>query len=436
MFYTNAPIPEHRPGEPALPDHAPLSLLAEAAKRLVKLLLTLVLIVPLWPIYLLSRLIWPRPAVLPDSARYLRFLRAALRPIPAPGLPGVLRLFLLDSLVQQWLRTPLSGLAWQLDELLYGRKLRAVPLTAPLFELSAARSGSTQLAHYLEDDPDIYSPGVLQTMLPYLWLWKLARRFGPMFTTPEQVQAWLIRSAPPAFVQRHELDAFRTDSFEVIYSALQLGEIAARLGPTLYLANCQTGVLTPENRTWWEEDFVSFTEALLRKTALFAPRPGQVMIKGHFLAAAPALARRFPEARFMTVIRDPLPRLQSGINFLRVQPLEPVFGPVAWPWLVEVGVTSELGYNAAEMRWYQQNDGVSRTVVRFDDYVRDLPGTMEKVYREFVGRPTVPPHVPRVHAARHRAQYAVDRSLADLGVKVEALNAEFKAYRAWIRGET
>jgi len=31
--------------------------------------------------------------------------------------------------------------------------LRAVKLTAPVFELSAARSGSTQLGRYLEEDP-------------------------------------------------------------------------------------------------------------------------------------------------------------------------------------------------------------------------------------------------------------------------------------------
>ena len=39
-----------------------------------------------------------------------------------------------------------------LDECIYGRKLRETPLVAPLIEISAGRSGSTQIARYLEED--------------------------------------------------------------------------------------------------------------------------------------------------------------------------------------------------------------------------------------------------------------------------------------------
>src|SRR5207244_74707 len=137
-----------------------------------------------------------------------------------------------------------------------------------------------------------------------------------------------------------------------------------------------------------------------RKTLLQAGPGRRLMIKGHFLAAAQDLSERYPDARFLTVIRSPERRIQSIVNFLRAQPRDPIAAPVPRPWLVAYVLVAEVEYCEAEMEWYRLTSDTRRCVVRFDDYVRDLAGTMSRVYRECLDIEELPAHVPRVHAPR------------------------------------
>ena len=115
-------------------------------------------------------------------------------------------------------------------------------------------------------------------------------------------------------------------------------------------------------------------ERIGRKVLLHHGGSRRLFIKGHFLAAAPALAHRFPGARFLTVIRTPSRRLQSAINYLRVNPADPLLGAPPWSWLVETIVRTELRYNAEELAWFTAPGATVRCVVRFDDdRLRRLP---------------------------------------------------------------
>jgi hypothetical protein len=72
-------------------------------------------------------------------------------------------------------------------------------------------------------------------------------------------------------------------------------------------------------------------------------------------------------------------------------------------------------------------------VVRFDDYVRDLGGTLDRVYAECLDG-TPPARLPRAHPARQRTGYLVDRSLAQLEVDGAALDAANPEYLRWATG--
>ena len=48
-----------------------------------------------------------------------------------------------------------------------------------------------------------------------------------------------------------------------------------------------------------------------------SPKQG-VLLKGHFLLAAEAMKQQYPKAKFFAVVRQPLDRLQSNINLLKV----------------------------------------------------------------------------------------------------------------------
>lgn len=120
-------------------------------------------------------------------------------------------------------------------------------------------------------------------------------------------------------------------------------------------------------------------------------------------------------------------------DFLRCRATVPPCPAMDWNWIVPHALAVETEYCLNEMQWFGR-DGARRTVIPFDAYVRDLEGTMRTVYRSCLdAEPS--PHVPRTHAARRRSDYSVDRSLAQLGIDVDAFTRPLEAYRRWSRGE-
>lgn len=392
----------------------------------------------LWPIYGLLRLVLPRPPLLAPPARFARIARLVLtEPVPPPGIDALDRWRLLLDLGLTAALAPVQGLAWMLDEILFGRELAANPVRGPLLEISAWRSGSTRLGHLLHDDPGLAAPAMLQMLVPYLWLWRLVRLLLGGRVDTEGVNRRARAAAPPAFAERHEIDLWRTDTYDVLFFRHQLVPYAMALGPAATLAEFSHRGVTPSTRRMWEEDFVRMVEGLGRRTLAFAGpapdgRPRRFFLKGHFLAAAPALATRWPDAAFLTVIRDPAARLRSTLNYLRLNPDFFGLGPMPWPWIAAM-VPAEIGYNEAEMDWFTREDGVRRCVLRFDEFVTDLPGALRRVYRECLDAEAPPPEVRLVHRPGHTGPYRVDHPLDALGVDVAALDAALAEYRAWCR---
>ncbi len=387
----------------------------------------------LWPLYLLFRLFLPRPPLLAPPGRFRHIARLiATEPVPPPGIDRLDRYRLLLDLALTFTLAPVQGLAWMVDEVLFARELRRNEVKRPLLEISAWRSGSTRLAHTLHDDPALAAPGLLQMVLPYLWVWRLARLLLG-WVNPEGVTRRMRAAAPPAFAERHEIDPWRTDTYDVLFYRHQLVPYALMLGPRAALEEFSHRGITASTRQMWEEDFVRMVEGLARRTLAYrgpAPdgAPRRFFLKGHFLAAAPALAARWPDAAFVTVIRPPLARMRSNLNYLRLSPDFFGLGPSPWPWIAAMA-PAEVAYNRAEMDWFTRDDGVTRCVVRFDELVRDLPASLRRIYAICGGTP--PPYHPREPA--HRGPYQMDHTLADLGIDAAVLAAELADYTAWCR---
>ena len=446
MPHLTVAIPEYLPGEP-VPAGGALFIARHLLVRAALLALSLPLLL-LWPLWLLLRLFLPRPPHVAPAGRFRyllgRLLTARPDPGPAPGLTLPARLSLLSSLLLRWNLVALSGLAWHLDTLLYGRRLAATRIQRPLFELSAARSGSTQLARYIEADPRICAPNLMQIVLPYRWLWALVPATIGRLVTDAQVRGAVERLFPDVYLERHELDPFCTDTFEIPVQMLHLGDIAMCLGPD-ELQWLTPARITDANRDFWTGDFLDFIDAIGRKTLLHRAlqtggppaEPPILMIKGHFLAVAPLLEQRYPDARFLTMIRTPEKRIQSVINFHRCQPIDPLMGALPWPWLIQYAMEEEPRYCDGELRWHGQPPppGGVRCLIRFDDYLRDLEGTMQTVYRTCMAQTQLPPHISTVHAARHRTDYRIDRSLIQLSLPPDAIRARLPAYIDWCRAQ-
>ncbi len=434
-------IPEWIEGEPALEVASGLDVGIFIALQLLLLLVLGLGWVFTAPLYGVLRLFLRRPPFIPSWRQFRRYAgRLLVEQAPPPGISVSRRIRILLDLGRAWLMLPPLALCWFLDDLLYGRALRKTPIIRPLFEISGARSGSTQLARYLEDDPNIVTPSVLQCTFPFVWLWKLAPLTIGRFITHEQVRRHFERALPPGFYQRHELDPFRTDTFEVIMFMTHLMQYSSLLGPEMMMSDLSHRKVQAHNREIWEGDLVDLIDALGRKVLYHAGptpegKPRTLMVKGHFLASAPALERRFPDASFLTMVREPDKRLQSCINYLRVSPPLLKLGPTPWGWLVHFFMEGEAEYCVLEMAWYTAQTGSRKCVLRFDDYIRDLEGAMTKVYRECFDITELPPHVPIVHAKRHRTNYMIDRSLEQLEVDVVQYRARLAPYYAWCKGQ-
>ena len=396
-----------------------------------------VLTAGLWPIFLLGVLKWgwpPNTTRMWQFRRYFRLVRTAAP--PEPGIAPLSRMYLTLELLHRFVRLPLPGLAWCLDELLYGRELARVQVRAPLFLLSAARSGSTQLSRYLEADSRLAAPTVLQTIVPYLWVWRLIAPTLGRIISRRRVESLFESMATEEFVQRHELSPFDTDTFEVLFSSMHLNALAFCLGPEVLSQDVAFSCRAPHNRQLWEADFVEFLDRVGRKTLLYAgPKDDgelcRLYVKGHFQAADDALARRYPDAHFVTVVREPASRLQSMLNHVHGHPAFEQLGAVPWAWLAASLPADEVAYCLREQDWFCRAEGPRRTVIRFADYIVDLEGTMTQLYRACMGDETLPDHVPTEHTPRERKKYRVNRSIEELGIDIDAFEVSLADYRAW-----
>ena len=416
---------------------SPIESLIRLIPKLVMFILVAAISIPLWPLFWLGWLIWEQPPNIVRFEQVVRYLKLTwtVQP-PAPGITMLARITLTLAIIQKALSAPIKGIAWLLDELIYGRSLNVIPVKAPLFVVSAARSGSTQIARYLEEDPALVAPSIIQCMFPYLWLWRLAPRTIGRFLTPEKVRARIHGMMPPELIERHELDPFRADTFEGAFYGFHLNALAFFLGPDVIATEFNLGKFAPHNQRLWEKDFVDLVDRLGRKTLLYARlNPGgkerRFLLKGHFLSGADALVSRYPDGRFLTVIREPVSRLQSGINYMRVNPVDPALGLVPWEWLAAGLMKTETDYCRVEQAWFTETGNGTRCVIRFSEFVNDLEAAMRKVYQCCLDVDKLPPHLPKSHAPRERKHYSVNRSLAELGIDEAKLRSRLASYFAW-----
>ena len=141
-------------------------------------------------------------------------------------------------------------------------------------------------------------------------------------------------------MERHEGDPLQADTFDGSFLSFHLFHLAQFLGPCIIEEEFSFARFAPHNRDLWEIDFVYLVDRVGRKMLLHhgelignAGSHKQFLLKGHFLCACPLLVQHYPKATFLTVICDPSAWIRSGVNFLRVNPPDPMLGPVPWSWL-------------------------------------------------------------------------------------------------------
>jgi hypothetical protein len=371
----------------------------------------------------------------------MRFLCLAWTEQPSdPSINFLYRVGTTLQIFRHILLEPIWGIAHAVDELLYKKALAKIEVKAPLIELSAMRSGSTQVARYLEEDPSILAPSALQIRFPWIWCWRVCEFLARCLSIDSN---WFIKqlqsAVPLEFLQRHEFNPMLTDTLEIFFLLSNGSALAFSLGPKVMLD--EFAMASDHVQDMWQNDFVEFFDSIARKTLHEARRHNspkcQLFIKGHFIKSAGALSVKYPDARFFTIIREPAPRFQSVLNFMRSLPCcmlpSLTSDSIPWPWLVQAFVTAEIAYCESERLWFAERPSgqTRKCVISFADYVAQLEGTMSKIYWDCLDIAVLPPHIPRTHTARDRSRYLLNRSLKELGVDETALNAHLQSYVAW-----
>eukprot|EP00928_Gymnodinium_smaydae_P014302 TRINITY_DN15216_c0_g1_i1.p1 TRINITY_DN15216_c0_g1~~TRINITY_DN15216_c0_g1_i1.p1 ORF type:complete len:264 (+),score=31.99 TRINITY_DN15216_c0_g1_i1:462-1253(+) len=124
--------------------------------------------------------------------------------------------------------------------------------------------------------------------------------------------AKIVADMPKMFIQRHRLNLAHPDTYEIAYNVNYCA-----LGPHYcYLSGTfddPYGVDLEQE----EEDVACFVEFVHHMFQLTASRAGtrRPFIKGHFIYAAHQLHQRYPQATFVTVMRDPIALSKSMANF-------------------------------------------------------------------------------------------------------------------------
>lgn len=399
------------------------------------------IVLPLWPVYWVGCLIWYRPPNVPYAKQALRYLKQTWTVSPQnPTLPFFGRIWLSLTLLHFYMGSPIRGVAWLLDELFYGSELNKITVNRPFFVISAGRSGSTQITRYIEDDQRLAAPNILQCMFPYLWLWRLVPNTIGRIIEPEKVREMIQSAMPAELLERHETDLFKADTFDGPFLSFHFHRFSLYLGPEVAKEDFNMANIAPYDEQIKEKDFVRLVDRLAQKSLYFSGvspegESRRFYLKGHFLFAAQALCEYYPDACFLTVIREPISRLRSGINFMRVNPPDPVLGPVPWSWLTDTLSYTEVFYSKVEREWFTRETNCQRSVIGFTEFVNDLEFSMKQVYLDCFDTEELPPHIPKNHPPRERKHYSVNRTLAELGVDEDDIRNKLKDYIEWCQSD-
>ena len=135
--------------------------------------------------------------------------------------------------------------------------------------------------------------------------------------------------------------------------------------------------------------FIELNDCIIKKVMFHCGLPNQqIFIKGHLLIVARELEQRYNGVKFLTVVRDPIERFRSCVNFVKVVssvgPMKRRFGlfPITWRVVRDYNIESQICYCEDEMTFYNHSEGNAKNklVVSFDTYVKNLAATLQCVY--------------------------------------------------------
>jgi len=411
-------------------------------------LLGLILSIPCLPLFLLGLIVWGLPPTIPNWFRFYKYFIAVFTEgKPKENIPFTNRVLLFLIFFNALVNVPINGLFWFIDELVYP-SYHKVKIDEPVFMISAPRTASTQVCHYLESDTENFiTPKVAESLFPYIWVWKL---IVPALKKLGMKQEYLLalRLFRGQASMRHEFKLNRSDTWDGLVQSWHFSVFSWYLGYSFMTWGFSYAKLDEPIDEDFQKSFVPFTDCVMKKIAYCRGSPNQhMLIKGHFLLITRMLEERYPKARFFVIVRHPVERICSFINLLKVVsmdgPYKLVHGlfPVMWRVIRDYAIRTQVPYCEQEMLFYKKEPANNKLVIPFTMYVNNLRATLQRVY-SFCNIPIpddVLSNAIRAQSTTHdrtkyRASYDpnFNKSLASLGVNETKLKEHLNEYIAWI----
>ena len=431
--------------------------LFSAFKTILLQCITMLLWIPLSlvcvPLYLPGLIIWGRPRTIPSWSRFYRYFTATwTKGKPEDSIPVTNRILIFLMILDIVIKSPVNGVCWFLDELLY-HSYHNIDIKDPVFIVTAARSGSTQLEECLEDDKESFiAPTLVEGMYPYIWVWRLVPPILKTLGLDKRIEALVYSSFGEEVKKRHTINLFRSDTWENVLGSGLMIFFSQSLGCSFFKWGFIFSRL--KNHPIDEEFckcFVELNDCILKKVIYYRGTPKQrTMIKGHFLFAAKVLEQQYKGAKFIAMARDPIERFRSFMNLIKVSsaqsPSFSVFGlfPVTWRVIRDWTVETQICYCEEEMLFYNQSEENTRNklAISFTSYVNNLTGTFQRIYSflniplpvEMLSKATTlqsSTHNRTTKKSTYDPKY--NRSLSSVGVDEDKLREHLTDYINWMK---
>ena len=416
------------------------------------LLLFLPLSLACLPLFIIGLMIWGRPPIISPLSRFYRYFTATwTEGKPEEGIPLTNRILIFLCILDFVVKSPIKGVAWFLDEVFYS-SYRKCEIKNPLFFISARRSGSTQLADYLEDDNENFlAPMVIEALFPYIWAWRM---IAPILKI---IGLKFFKDASSNFYggeemkKRHNSSLFKTDSLDLPIGLIHMIDFSGNLGISFLKWGIVSSALKEQPvDSEFCKIFIELNDCIIKKVMFHRGLPNQqIFVKSHMLIVARELEQRYNGAKFLTVVRDPIGRFRSHMNFIKVRSVGLVKGqfglfPITWRVVRDYVIESQICYCEDEMMFYNQSEenAKNKLVVSFDMYVKNLAATLQCVY-SFLNIPMSSELLSKAAAlqksshdrTKRKMEYdpKYNRSLSSLGVDEKKLNEYLSDYINWMK---
>ena len=403
----------------------------------------------LLPFFLFGLFIWGLPPTIPVWSRILRYFTAVFTEgTLEDNIPFTNRVIIFVLLLNLVVKIPVNGVCWFVDELLYPA-YHKVDIKEPVFFVTAPRSGSTQLAQYLEEDKENFvTPTIAEGMFPYIWFWRLIIPiFVKLGIINKQKNIDISYGFGKEAKKQHEYHLSKTDTWDNVVGAWHITMFSWCLGASFFNWGNSCAKLEEPIDDKFHDSFLFFTNHIMRKVMYLRGSPKHHMfVKGHFVVVAEELYKQYPDAKFFAVVREPVERIFSQVNLMKVVSADGppflVFGlfPPTWRVIRHHVVTTQIPYSKQEMAFYK-DDQDNRLAIPFTTYVKNLCSTMQSVYA-FCSIPipdwVVSEAIKLQNTTHDRTKFKVDidpkfdRSLKSLGVDEEKIKEHLAGYLGWI----